>query len=55
MSQQRITIATAKIHPFCVEGPGLNKSDVLEAVSFGQRIAEQEIEELSSYFIAVSR
>jgi hypothetical protein len=29
----------------------LNKSDVLEAVTFGQRIAEQEIDELSSYFV----
>jgi hypothetical protein len=34
-----------------VEAPGLNKSDVLEAVTFGQRIAEQEIDELSSYFV----
>jgi hypothetical protein len=32
-------------------GAGLNKSDVLEAVTFGQRIAEQEVEELSSYFV----
>jgi hypothetical protein len=29
----------------------VNKGDVLEGVTFGQRIAEQEIEELSSYFV----
>ncbi|GAC1529324.1 MAG: hypothetical protein NVS2B16_36710 [Chloroflexota bacterium] len=29
----------------------MDKSDVLEAVTFGQRIAEQEVDELSSYFV----
>src|ERR1700682_3016895 len=30
---------------------GLNKSDVLEAVSFGQRVAEQETDALRSFFV----
>ncbi|MBV9895568.1 MAG: hypothetical protein JO020_15500 [Chloroflexi bacterium] len=29
----------------------LNKADVLEAVTFGQRVAEQETQELRSYFV----